>query len=127
MVVVKYFRLHCRQYVRLQPQSMAWRSSPVDLAVVLSARRILFAELHAGKRSLLPAHDADEAHDAVHAAGHIDLVAHADVAPVCAHSVCGRGGAADEGVERCFALECCAGGKGEVRRRFGGLERRTNA
>jgi hypothetical protein len=69
---------------------------PVHLAVVLPARRILSAQLHAGKDALLVGHGADELDNAVHAAGHIHAVAHTNILPVCAHSACGRRCASDQ-------------------------------
>ena len=49
---------------------------PVNVAIVLSARRILGIELDTSKYALLALDGSDEAHDTLHVAGHIDGVAH---------------------------------------------------
>jgi hypothetical protein len=77
----------------------ALQHPPVHLAVVLPARRVLLAQLHAREDALLVRHSADKLDNAVHAAGHVDLVAHADVLSVCAHSACGRRCASDERIQ----------------------------
>jgi hypothetical protein len=96
-------------------------SSPVHFAVILPARRILSAQLDARKDALLVRHGANELDRPVHAARHIHQIADANVAPVGAHPAGGGRLAANQRVQRGFALECCARGEIEVWRGFDSL------
>lgn len=80
---------------------------PIDVTVVLPARRKLLAELDAGKNTRLATHAADELDDARHGPGHIDEIADLELAAVGSHVVGGCGGLPHECIQTRFPGNGC--------------------
>ena len=81
---------------------------PINIAVVLPTRRVLFAEFHTSKDAFLALHRTDEFYLTMHGARYIDEIANGDVTPISQHVVADRvvrdcGLSSGQGVEGCLS------------------------